>query len=132
MHQTSPAELFIAYAAKDRLWAERLNAALREAGIHTWMDADLRPGEPWKEITEQALRDCDTMVIILTVDSVSSPWAMFELGAAVAGNKRIIPLLPEPLDRSAMPPLIGRYRFLEETSPVEAARRLAEVIAEPA
>lgn len=132
MPRNSPAEVFIAYAAKDRPWAEQFNTVLREAGIQTWLDADIRPGDPWKERTEQALRDSDTMVFILTPNSVSSPWAMFELGAAVAGNKRIIPLVAESFDRSCTPPLIGRYQFLEETSPVEAARRVAEVIAEPA
>jgi hypothetical protein len=74
----------------------------------------------------------DILVFVLTPNSVDNPWALFELGAAVADNKRVIPIVAKPFDPSETPPLIGRYRFLDESSPTEAARRVAEVVAEPA
>jgi len=125
--------VYLAYAAADRAWAEHFSAALRDAGVNVWFDAaEIRPGDEWKEATKQALRNSETLVFVLTPNSVDNPWSLFELGAAVAGNKRIIPIVAEPFDPSATPPLIGRYRFLDESSPIEAARHVAEVIAEPA
>ncbi len=126
-------DVFLAYARPDRPWAERLNDALRAAGVHAWLDAaEIRPGDAWKEPMEKALRESKTMVFILTPRSVSDPWILFELGAAVAGHKRIIPVVAEDFDRRETPPFIGRYQFLEAASPEEAARRVAATVAEAA
>jgi hypothetical protein len=133
MHEHAHPDVFLAYAAPDRAWAEQLNDALHAAGVHAWLDsAEIRPGDNWKEPLEKALRESKTLVFILTPHSVTDPWTLFELGAAVGGHKRIIPVLAEAFDRRNMPPLIGRYQFLEAASPEEAARRVAETVAEAA
>jgi hypothetical protein len=128
-HKTGP-QIFLAYSAHDRAWAEQFNDALREAGIHAWFDyVEILPGDAWKERIETALRESETLVFILTPSSVSDPWTLFELGAAVGGHKRIIPVVAKEFDRRSMPPLIGRYQFLEAASAKEAARRVAETLA---
>jgi hypothetical protein len=125
--------VFIAYAAQDLEWVQQFYAALRDGGINAWLDlVEIRPGDRWKERIENALGDAETMVFVLTPNSVTNHWMLFELGAAIARSKRIIPVVAETFDRSMIPPIIGRYAFLEETSPVRAARKVAEVVAEPA
>lgn len=133
MHRSHEPLVYLAYAAADKVWAAQFSTALRDAGVKLWFDAaEIRPGDEWKDATERALRDSDILVFVLTPNSVDNPWALFELGAAVADNKRVIPIVAKPFDPSETPPLIGRYRFLDESSPTEAARRVAEVVAEPA
>lgn len=133
MRESARPDVFLAYAAPDRAWAEQFNDALREAGVNAWVDyAEIRPGDAWKEPLETALRESKTLVYILTPHSVSDPWTLFELGAAVGGHKRIIPVVAKEFDRRSMPPMIGRYQFLEATSAKEAARRVAETLAEAA
>jgi len=43
------------------------------------------------------------LVVILSLASVDSPWIFFELGAAIADNKRIIPVLLEGVDMARIP-----------------------------
>lgn len=133
MPASNDPEVFLAYAAVDRDWVQQFYRALRDAGVNAWLDlVELRPGDRWKESIETALRAAGTVVFVLTPNSVNNHWMLFELGAAVAREKRIIPVVAAPFDRRLTPPLIGRYQFLDESSPTEAARRVAEVVAEPA
>jgi hypothetical protein len=130
MNKRAEPEVFLAYSKPDRAWAEEFNAALHASGVDAWFDqAEILPGDPWQEPLEAALRGSKTMVVILTPNSVGDPWTLFELGAGIAGEKRIIPVVAQEFDRRNTPPLIGRYQFLEESSPSEAARRVAETVA---
>jgi hypothetical protein len=52
----------------------------------------------------------------------------FELGAALADRKRIIPVLSRKLPPNRVPQVLRRFRFLEEPSATEAGKRVAEVI----
>jgi hypothetical protein len=133
VNQRDKSKVFLAYSNKDADWASRLYGALRASGVDAWFDrAEIRPGDEWQGALDEALRNSGTMVYILTPNSVADPWTLFELGAAIAGEKRIIPVVAEEFDRRATPPFIGRYQFLEAGSPEEAARRLAETVAEAA
>lgn len=125
--------VFISYSAKDRPWVAEFTSALREAGVEALFDvAEVRPGEPWQEHLESALRTSKTLVLILTPTSVASPWTLFELGAAIGDHKRIIPVMAADLDPGEIPQVLRRYQFLTEPSPREAGRRVAETLAEAA
>jgi hypothetical protein len=129
MTQRSKPDIFLAYAKPDRAWAEQFQAALQASGVDVWFDeAEIQPGDEWQQPLEFALRESKTLVLILTPDSISDPWTLFELGAAIGDHKRIIPIVAKEFDRRNTPPLIGRYQFLEESSPLEAARRVAETV----
>jgi hypothetical protein len=52
----------------------------------------------------------------------------FELGAAIADHKRIIPILVEDVEIELIPQFLRRLQFLRPASPTEAGKRVAEVI----
>ena len=126
-------DIFLSYSSKDRPWVSEFVATLKESGVKAWFDvSDLAPGERWQEKIQEALRDSETLVVILSQNSVESPWTFFELGAAVADQKRIIPIVTEDFDLSRLPLLLKQYRLLKESSPQAAGKRVAEVLeAEP-
>ena len=102
---------------------------MTEAGVHAWFgEAALSPGERWQEKVQEALRASRTLVLIVTPQSVESPWTFFELGAAVADHKRIIPVVTGDVDLSRIPMLVRQYHFLRESSPRQAGLRVAETI----
>lgn len=68
------------------------------------------------------------MVVILSRNSLQSPWTFFELGAAVADHKRIIPIVTEDIDLASVPVPLAQFQLLKESSPVEAAKRVAAVL----
>lgn len=122
-------EVFLSYSSRDRAWVSEFAAALRDAGVKSWFDvSDLAPGERWQERIQEALRDSNTLVVILSPNSVESPWTFFELGAAVADRKRIIPVLTEDVEVTHVPLLLKQFQFLKEESPREAGKRVAEVL----
>src|SRR5213593_2614396 len=97
-------QIFLSYSHKDRPWVEAFTRTLEGAGVRAWFDAaNLSPGERWDELTQDALRKSQTLVVILSHNSVDSPWTFFELGAAFADGKRIIPILVEDLDWNRIP-----------------------------
>ncbi len=52
----------------------------------------------------------------------------FELGAALAGGKRIVPVLSDDVDPSEIPAAVRQFQFVREKSPEAAARRVAEAV----
>ena len=122
-------DVFVSHAAKDKPWASELASALRDAGVKIWFDEfDLIPGEPWQERIAEALRASRTIVMVLSPQTGESPWTFFELGAAVADHKRIIPVAREEIDLAHLPSPLRRLQILREPSPQEAGRRVAEVL----
>ena len=107
------------------------SAALRHTGIHVWFDADeIKPGERWQEAIEEALRESRVLVVVLSPHSFENPGRFFELGAALGGDKRIIPVIASDIDWNELPPLIRQFQSVKEPSPAEAARVVAGAIPE--
>ncbi|HEX9984142.1 MAG TPA: toll/interleukin-1 receptor domain-containing protein [Thermoanaerobaculia bacterium] len=122
-------DVFLSYSSHDQPWVREFTSALREEGVKGWFDAhDIKPGDRWQDRVEEALRGSRTLVMVLTSDSVNRPWTFFELGAAVADGKRIVPVLAENVEISELPPLVRQYQFVREQSPQDAARKVAEAV----
>src|SRR5262245_28281157 len=118
-------DIFISHSAKDRDWVAAFTESLQDAGVKGWFDvSSLAPGERWQDRIQEALRDSKFLVMIVSEDYVASPWTFFELGAAVADRKRIIPVVTQDVKVEQLPPLLRQYQFLRESSPSVAGRRV--------
>ena len=103
--------------------------ALTAAGITAWFDAhELLPGDRWQDKIEKALRQSRVLIMVITPESVRRPWTFFELGAALADGKRIVPVLAEGVDPGDIPALVRQFQFVREKSPEAAAKRVAEAV----
>lgn len=121
--------IFLSYSSKDKPWVSEFVATLKEAGVKAWFDvSDIAPGERWQEKIQKALRDSEILVVILSQNSIDSPWTFFELGAALADHKRIIPIVTEDFNFSKLPSLLKPLKLLKESSPQVAGKRVAEVL----
>lgn len=121
-------DLFISYSPDDKPWVSEFVAALRKERLHPFWYAEIAPGEKWQEAIEQALRESGTFIMVLSPQSLQSHWMFFELGAAIADKKKIIPVTHEDIEWSQVPPMLRRYQFLDEPSPSLAGKRVAEVV----
>lgn len=126
-----PYDIFISYSPKDRSWVSEFVATLKKEGLHPWSDAEIALGDDWAEAIQKALRESGTLVMVLSPDFTESRWTFFELGAAIADNKKIIPVLTKDFSWVQIPPMLRRYQFLNEPSPSLAAKRVAEVAGKP-
>jgi hypothetical protein len=88
-----PGHVFISYAREDEHYAVRLAKELRRRVFEVWFDRDIRHGERWPEILEQAVRDCAAFVVLMTPEAEMSAWVRKEVNLALDSKKAIFPLL---------------------------------------
>jgi ABC-type branched-subunit amino acid transport system substrate-binding protein len=126
----SPPSVFLSYSHEDKPWAEAFAKALRKKGLSLWLDeADLKIGDSVNEAVDAALRQSETVVLLLGPGSVERPSLFFELGAALAMRKRIIPILSEGMERSKIPVPLLHGRYLMKKNPQETAQEVAQAVA---
>src|SRR6266576_5060378 len=86
--------VFISYAHSDRKEAERLVKALRAGSIAGWLDkADIAAGNSIPSAVRDALKRSSAVVVLLSPRALQSEWVQFEIGAAEALGKKIVPVL---------------------------------------
>lgn len=126
----SESQIFISHAHDDTTWSRAFANALTERGAAPWYDEwSIKPGEKLRVALERALRASDTVVFILSPRSIQSAALFWELGAAVAMNKRIIPVISEELDRSRIPVPLLQTRYLTRGTPDEIADEVLKAVA---
>jgi TIR domain len=129
MAESQNIDVFISYAHGDEPWASKFADELKAQGVHAWFDkTHIALGERWSEKLEQALREAPIIAVLLSPDYITHPSSAFEVGAAVGGNKKIIPIATQEMERFALPSFLRDRAFLQETSPQAAGKRVAEVV----
>lgn len=122
-------KVFISYSHEDAPWARAFAEQLRSRGLTTWFDEwDVSPGESLSDSLERGLRDSTTVVFIWGPKSRTSPNLFFELGAAVALKKRVIPIVSRRSD-AQIPVAFRQVRYIVQESPEEAAEEVARAVA---
>lgn len=111
------------------LGASELQENLREQGVEVWFDdIELERGDKFVDSAEKALRESDVLVIILDEAFGFQPNLFFELGAALAGGKKIVSIVPEGIDPAEVPAPLRKRTLVRKDSPKAAARQVASVV----
>lgn len=122
-------DVFISHSGADRKWASKFVDVLEANGVHAWLDdAVVQPGDEWSGQVEEALREAPVLAVLVSPDYLSSPWQAFELGAALGGKKKIIPIITEPAQNVPLPSPLRELKSLEEASPEAAGKLVADVV----
>ena len=104
-----PIRVFFCSSRDDAEVAKRLRDALHSVGIEARTDADIGVGIDWGEHLRVAMDTADAVVFLITPAALSSAYVMSELGAVIAAEKAVVPVvmadrglpagLPAPLRR---------------------------------
>lgn len=123
-------KVFISYSRSDYSWARDFAKSMVDNGIDVWFDQfTVRAGDSLTDAVEEGLRKSDALVLLITPEGLGRPNLFFELGVALGLNKKIIPIVSEDVDTTALPIPLKRIRSLRRGSPAETARELAAEIA---
>jgi uncharacterized protein YjbI with pentapeptide repeats len=75
---------FISYSSNDQLFAERLYNDLQGKGVRCWYaPKDLKAGDKFWHRIDESIRLYDKLLVILSKNSVESPWVENEVMAAI-------------------------------------------------
>lgn len=97
---------FISYSSKDQEFSDQLYKDLQRAGVRGWFaPEDLKIGDPFRDRIHDSIRAHDKLLLVLSNNSVQSPWVATEVEAALE-RERLEPgrlvLFPIRLDESPM------------------------------
>jgi TIR domain len=130
--QESTAAVFISYSRKDIDFANRLDAALKTRGFEPLIDrTEIYAFEEWWKRIEALIVRADTVVFVLSPDSVASEIALKEVSFAASLNKRFAPIVCRRVDDKAVPEALAKlnFEFFDDDAQFEAnADRLAEAL----
>lgn len=88
------ADVFISHAAADLPLAEFLHRHLVQEGLSVYLaSVSMPPGERWMPHIMDNLRSSTWVLCLASRAACASPWVMQEMGAAVAGNKKLVPII---------------------------------------
>jgi hypothetical protein len=75
-------KVFLSYSTTDSGFALRLADALRSRDIGVWVDRwEIAPGDPIVSRLEEGLMQADALILVLSPNSVESPWVERERNA---------------------------------------------------
>lgn len=121
--------IFVSHSHKDDRFTKRLVADLTRAGADVWVDKVGIDHGNFMQVIDQALSQCEWLVLVLTPNAIASDHVKTEVFAALNrvnnGYMRgVIPILAAPCPPGTIPPMwdaLHRY---------DATRRLREALAE--
>jgi hypothetical protein len=106
-------KVFISYSRKDGDFAEDLVAALEACGFTPYLDRhDVAPGEPWEERLERLILEADTVVFVLSPNSVASERCEWELEKTEQLGKRILPVVQRTVPEETVPQRLRRLNYI--------------------
>lgn len=89
--------VFISYSSADESIAQELAGVLTKLNVSFFLDRkDVQLGDRIVETISAGISTCSDVMVVISPASHKSQWVPFELGQAVAHQKRILPYLTHP------------------------------------
>ena len=125
---TGNVPIFLSYAEADEEWACQVMAELETRSVEP-LHPPLSDEDEWIEAMMAAMNRSRHVVIIVTPEAVHSPRVAFELGAALALKKEVIPVVFPGTPSERIPGPLKLRKWIEKREPravaADVARRIA-------
>ncbi|MBK8197993.1 MAG: toll/interleukin-1 receptor domain-containing protein [Acidobacteria bacterium] len=106
------AKIFVSYSRADSGFAQELVSGIEACGFDAFIDkADIAHGEAWQSRLGDLINRADTIVWVVSPESLSSEIVAWELDTAAKASKRIVPVSYTTLDMSLVPVDLRRLNF---------------------
>jgi hypothetical protein len=100
--------VFISYSHTDRNAVRRDAELLRASGVQIFIDVrDIAYGERWAEVLQQALLQCERVLVFWSRSALVSTWVEREWRFALSLGKKIVPTL---LDTTPLPVELAEFQ----------------------
>ena len=106
-------KVFLSYSRKDSAFAQELLAALELLGFDAYLDKeDIAPGEPWKERLGSLIRLADTVVFVISPNSLKSEHCTWEVEETARFGKRLVPIILAQVSDDDVPDLLRKLNYV--------------------
>jgi hypothetical protein len=126
------AKIFISYSRRDMAFADRLELALEARGFSAAIDrSEIYAFEEWWKRIQTLIMGADTVIFVLSPDSVASEVALKEVAFAASLNKRFAPIVCRQVDEKAVPEALAKLNFIffdDESQFEKSADSLAQAL----
>lgn len=123
-------KIFVSYARKDSDYVHNLAQELRRIGLDIWIDQDIEPGTNWDDAIQDALDDCDMMLLITTESSMSSEYVTHEWSYFMGAGKSVYPFIPQaPIPKNIHPRLSRVQHVVGTDDMLSNVARIVDVLA---
>lgn len=110
-------EVFLSHSNKDRPFAEKIAAVLRDHTVPVWYSkTNIVGAQQWQDEIGVALARCDWFLAILSPHSVKSKWVRLELQYALNEeryNNRIVPILHKDCNHKDLSWTLGAFQSVD-------------------
>jgi hypothetical protein len=122
-------KVFLSFAAADRKWADKLREHLVAAGFDVWdPNREVLPGEDWSAKISAALREAESMVVLVSPEAAESDAVQREIEYALGAKQyaqRLIPVIIRPTKK--LPWILERLQAVRlNNDPARASREIVK------
>ncbi len=125
-------KVFISYSRKDSAFVGRLESGLVAAGFSPLIDrTNIEAFEDWWKRIQNLILQSDTIIFVLSPDSVASQICAKEVGFAASLNKRFAPVVCSSVESDTVPDPLRRLNFIffdVESRFADDMRRLVDAL----
>jgi hypothetical protein len=88
--------IFLSYSRRDIKRVEELRQALIGQGYRPWIDPNPRPGQDWRFEIDDAIKNADAMVVVITPESANSIYVTYEWAYAMGHDVPVFVVVFHP------------------------------------
>ncbi len=105
-------KVFVSYSRADTPFALDLVAGLQACGFEAFIDQeDIAPGEPWEQRLGGLIESADTVVYVLSPDSLASEHCSWEVNETLRLNKRLLPVVWRAVGDDGVPQTLSKLNY---------------------
>src|ERR1700736_541348 len=98
------ADVFVSYSRRDGEFVRRLAGSIEDRGKQVWLDTEgIADGEVFPQAIRTAIEQSDAFLFVITPAAVESSYCENEVEYARELQKRIVPILCEPVPDPQLP-----------------------------
>ena len=108
-----PIKAFLSYSREDTKFALELVNALQACGFEAFIDQeDIAPGEPWEQRLGGLIESADTIIYIMSPDSLTSESCSWEISETLRLKKRLLPVVWRPVPDEQVPKELAQLNYV--------------------
>jgi hypothetical protein len=105
--------VFVSYSRKDEDFAEELVAGLQASGFQPYLDKrDIAAGEDWEARLGRLIESADTVVFVISADSVASERCAWEIERTANLKKRLLPVVWRSVEDTKVPQALKQLNYI--------------------